>query len=69
MDSVWTTQDELMFVRGLFDRKKIKELRNYCRLMHERRWWGPGMEVNPMILIPEARDLLAELEREMRMDA
>lgn len=62
-DTTWTTQDELMFVRSLFDRGKLRELRNYCRLLHERRWWGPGMAVNPMIVIPEARDLLKKLEK------
>jgi hypothetical protein len=63
---VWTTQDELMFIRGLFIRGKIQNLRNYVRVAHERKWWGEGMAVNPMIVILEARDLLAEMERQAR---
>lgn len=63
MQQIWTTQDELLFVRGLFSKGNIVALRNYVRLAHERKWWGEGMRVNPMIVIPAAQDLLAEMEK------
>lgn len=59
----WTTLDELMFIRGLVAKGKLQCLRNYVRVAHERRWWGEGMKVNPLIVIPAAQDMLAEMER------
>jgi hypothetical protein len=58
---IWTTADELAFVRRLYRDKKVRALRAYCRWAHERKWWGPGMEVEAGIVILEARDLLDDL--------
>ena len=63
---VWTTQDELLFVRDLYSRRKIVELRRYVRVAHERRWWGEGMQVEAGVVILAARDLLTELETLLR---
>lgn len=61
----WTTSDELLFVRGLFVKGNIVALRNYVKVAHLRKWWGEGMRVNPMVVIPEAQDLLKEMERKL----
>jgi len=60
---IWTTADELAFVRGLYRDGKLKALRGYVRLAHCRVWYGRGMRVEAGIVILEARDLLADLMR------
>lgn len=61
--TVWTTEDELAYLRGLVRGGKIKLLRSYVRISYCRRWYGPGMRVNPGMVILAARDMLAEMER------
>ncbi len=58
---IWTTADELAFVRGLYRDKKLKALRVYVRLAPYRVWYGAGMRVEAGIVILEARDLLDDL--------
>jgi hypothetical protein len=58
---IWTTADELAFVRGLYRDKKLKALRVYVRLAPYRVWYGIGMRVEAGIVILEARDLLDDL--------
>lgn len=65
-EEIWTTADELSYVRGLHRHGKIQALRVYCRWAHERRWYGPGMRVNAGIVILEARDLLADLVKKVQ---
>ncbi len=62
---VWTTADELNYVRGLYARKKLRALRGYVRHAHDRKWFGPGMRVEAGLVILEARDLLKALEDEL----
>ncbi len=62
---VWTTADELSYLRGLYARKKLRALRGYVRHAHDRKWFGPGMRVEAGLVILEARDLLAQLESEL----
>lgn len=62
---IWTTADELAYVRRLYKERKVKVLRAYVRWAHERRWYGEGMRVNAGIVILEARDLLEQLVQEM----
>lgn len=66
---VWTTADELDFLRGMYTRKKIRALRYYVQLAHNRKWFGTGMRVEAGRVILEARDLLAKLEAEMKEEA
>lgn len=59
--AIWTTEDELSYVRGLYRDHKVLLLKVYVRWAHERRWYGPGMRVNAGMVILEARDLLEDL--------
>lgn len=61
--TVWTTEDELAYLRGLVNGGKIKALRAWVRVAPHRRWFGPGMRVNAGMVILAARDMLAEMER------
>jgi hypothetical protein len=63
-EAVWTTEDELAYLRGLRRDGKVVVLRAYVRVAHHRRWFGPGMRVNAGMVILAARDMLAEMERE-----
>ena len=63
---VWTTADELLYLRGLYKRKRLCALRGYVKTAHERRWWGPGMRVEAGVVILAARDWLEELELELK---
>ncbi len=58
---IWTTEDELSYVRALHRDHKVLLLKVYVRWAHERRWYGPGMRVNAGMVILEARDLLEDL--------
>ena len=59
--AIWTTEDELSYVRALHRDHKVLLLKVYVRWAHERRWYGPGMRVNAGMVILEARDLLEDL--------
>lgn len=63
-ETIWTTGDELGFVRGMFLRQDRSGLKSYVALAAVRRWYGDGMRVDPGVVILEARDLLSELERQ-----
>lgn len=62
---VWTTQDELQFLRRMYQNKNIKALRGYVLHAHDRVWFGPGMRVEAGRVILEARDLLKQLKKEL----
>ena len=62
-DSIWTTQDELAYLRGLVKAKNIKAMRSWVKTAPHRKWFGPGMRVNAGQVILAARDMLAEMER------
>ena len=59
----WTTEDELAVVRHLYERKNVKALRAYLVAAYWRKWYGPGMEVEPAIVIFQVQDWVGELER------
>jgi len=60
----WTTQDELAFVRHkLFEAGKVDALRRYVQLAPYRVWHGPGMNIDPGMVILAAQDMLAALEK------
>lgn len=61
----WTTADELAFIHSMYTQKKLRVLRFYVQLAHNRKWFGTGMRVEAGRVILEARDLLAKLEKEM----
>ncbi len=61
-DFVWTTEDELAYLRHLVRDGKIGALRVWVRVAPHRRWFGPGMRVEAGMVILAARDMLAKME-------
>lgn len=48
--TVWNTDDELEFIRYLFNRKNLKALANYRRLLPYRNFYGAGMYVDQRLV-------------------
>ncbi len=58
----WTTLDETMFARHkYYDKRDIDGLRSYIHVCQCRRWYGPGMQVDPATVILQAMDWLNDL--------
>jgi len=60
---MYTTQDEMDFLRQLYKNKKVTHLKNWLNNARNRVWHGRGMNVDAGACILFAEDLLAELKK------
>ena len=60
----WTTADELETVDTLFQKRSLQALRNYINTARTRSWHGPGMMVNPQLVILYTEQKIHELEKQ-----
>lgn len=61
----WTTEDEIAFVRCMFNRRNIIGLQRYRRLLQYRVYHGPGMFVNREYVRLALNSLIDTLEQEL----
>lgn len=61
-EHTFTTLDELDYLRGLKKRKKLDALKVALRNAPYRVWYGPGMNVDPIRVIGELREMIEDLE-------
>ena len=59
----WTTEDELAYVRHLYEKGNAAGLKRYIWLAINRKWHGPGMNVDPGTVLLQAQDWLTELKQ------
>ena len=65
----WTTYDEILFIRKLHEKGKLSHLQNYVKTAMVRKWYGPGMVVNPDLVIAAAHDHILDLiEAKLRQE-
>lgn len=57
-----TTLDELEYLRGLKKRGKLDLLKTSLQNAPYRAWYGPGMDVDPIRIIYELREMIREME-------
>jgi hypothetical protein len=59
----WTTTDEISTMRSYADRGMLKHLRQSLLILPHRRWYGPGMDVDPVKVAKAIREMIVDLER------
>jgi len=63
--SDWTTEDEIAFVRHLYNRRNLKAMSDYRRMLPYRDFRGAGMHVDVMLVRLALNSLIDALETEL----
>lgn len=66
---MYTTADEVQYIRHLESRQDPEKLRRYLGLARARTWRGVGMAVDQQIVLLEAMDALGRVEYAIKRKA
>jgi hypothetical protein len=58
----WTTTDEISHMQSYADRGMLQHLRNALKILPNRRWYGPGMSVDPILVAKAIREMIVTVE-------